>query len=38
MKFVCCERKTGSVEDGEDPWGRVFWCVKIEIVDFGCSR
>jgi len=38
VKFVCCERKTGSVADGEDPWGRVFWCVKIEIVDFGCLR
>jgi len=33
IKFVCCERKKGSVEDGGVPWGRVFWCVMIEIAE-----
>ncbi|KAK2461311.1 hypothetical protein APHAL10511_006838 [Amanita phalloides] len=33
VKFVCCERKRGNVENGGDPWGRVFWCVKIEIAE-----
>jgi len=32
VRFVCCERKEGVVGDGE-PWGRIFWCVAIEIND-----
>jgi len=45
VRFVCCERKKASVaatgdtrsgeEEEEDPWGRVFWCVMIEIADVG---
>ncbi|KAI0077345.1 DUF1769-domain-containing protein [Panus rudis PR-1116 ss-1] len=40
VKFVCCERKRtnggGELKSGgggEVPWGRVFWCVVIEMVD-----
>ncbi|KAF8703032.1 hypothetical protein AX14_014276 [Amanita brunnescens Koide BX004] len=38
VRFVCCERKKGNVKDGEDPWGRVFWCVAIEIAEPDTSR
>ena len=30
VQFVCCER--GDAETGR-PWGRVFWCVVIEMTD-----
>ena len=40
MRFVCCERASSSVisdfnsaEGSKDPWGRIFWCVAIEVVD-----
>ncbi|TFY68722.1 hypothetical protein EVG20_g3449 [Dentipellis fragilis] len=45
VRFVCCERKhspqhashaglhTNEVKDGEEPWGRVLWCVCIELAD-----
>ncbi|KAF9530268.1 hypothetical protein CPB83DRAFT_851276 [Crepidotus variabilis] len=32
VRFVCCERKRGDDASGE-PWGRVFWCIAIEVVD-----
>jgi len=39
VRFVCCERKRenedGGVEAGSDsdvPWGRVLWCIAIELV------
>ncbi|KAI9441281.1 hypothetical protein H4582DRAFT_1931539 [Lactarius indigo] len=41
VRFVCCERKReaesdsggGEEHDAEDvPWGRVLWCVAIELV------
>lgn len=31
VRFVCCERKHGS----DQPWGRIFWCVTIELEDDG---
>ena len=34
VRFVCCERKGDFVEGGE-PWGRIFWCVAIEMVNDG---
>ncbi|PPR04581.1 hypothetical protein CVT24_012009 [Panaeolus cyanescens] len=45
VRFVCCQRKGSRAageastldeeEDGDsdDPWGRVFWCIAIEIAD-----
>ncbi|KAJ2911526.1 hypothetical protein MD484_g8890, partial [Candolleomyces efflorescens] len=34
VRFVCCERKgDGPDEVGDQPWGRTFWCVAIEMVD-----
>lgn len=33
VKFVCCERKKGGVEEGGNPWGCMFWCVMIEIAE-----
>ena len=37
MRFVCCERtKTqngDSIEGEGDPWGKVFWCVTIELEE-----
>lgn len=35
VRFVCCERKkvAEAEKEGEDPWGRMFWCVMIEIAD-----
>ncbi|TFK38073.1 hypothetical protein BDQ12DRAFT_683924 [Crucibulum laeve] len=36
VRFVCCERKVeggGTKNKEEDPWGRIFWCVAIEMVD-----
>ncbi|KAF8155856.1 hypothetical protein B0H34DRAFT_659245 [Crassisporium funariophilum] len=41
VRFVCCERKehgAGESKDGKsdgDPWGRIFWCVAIEVADDG---
>ncbi|KDR80292.1 hypothetical protein GALMADRAFT_33591, partial [Galerina marginata CBS 339.88] len=33
VRFVCCERVTDLEAGGEVPWGRIFWCVAIEVVD-----
>jgi hypothetical protein len=34
VRFVCCERKDkASNLEGDEPWGRSFWCVAIEMVD-----
>jgi len=40
VRFVCCERKRkpepgvlGHSNDAEDPWGRMFWCIQIELTD-----
>jgi hypothetical protein len=39
VRFMCCERKSvgaGASEGEKDddvPWGRVFWCVAIELVE-----
>ena len=40
VRFVCCKRKevgTGgdsqSAQGDSEPWGRIFWCVAIELVD-----
>jgi hypothetical protein len=30
VRFVCCERRKSPPKDGEDPWGKVFWCVAFE--------
>ncbi|KAG2008149.1 hypothetical protein CC2G_013610 [Coprinopsis cinerea AmutBmut pab1-1] len=30
VRFVCCERRQ---PDSADPWGRLFWCVSIEMVE-----
>ncbi|THH09545.1 hypothetical protein EW146_g8658 [Bondarzewia mesenterica] len=35
VRFVCCERRHEG-EDGDEggvAWGRVFWCVSIELAD-----
>lgn len=38
VRFMCCERKRhaddGAEGEGESdaPWGRVLWCVVIELV------
>ncbi len=38
VRFVCCERKRegeGECEgdtESDTPWGRVLWCVAIELV------
>lgn len=36
VRFVCCERKREN-EGGEEPWGRTFWCVSIELAEDGDS-
>jgi len=35
VRFVCCERRsTYAAADGEgSPWGRMFWCVAIELAE-----
>ena len=38
IRFACCERKQGILVHGrddntEDPWGRMFWCVQIELAE-----
>jgi hypothetical protein len=30
VRFVCCERRKGTVTGDKDPWGKIFWCVAIE--------
>lgn len=35
VRFVCCERKDSTGKDDGNPWGRLFWCVTIEIVNDG---
>lgn len=35
VRFVCCERKLSGSGSGDDPWGRVFWCISIESTDTG---
>ncbi|KAK1231767.1 hypothetical protein PQX77_005115 [Marasmius sp. AFHP31] len=32
VRFVCCERKRAD-DVGPDPWGRILWCVVIELCD-----
>jgi len=38
VHFVCCERKRQAEGDGDAdaefdvPWGRVLWCVVIQLV------
>ncbi|OCH84510.1 DUF1769-domain-containing protein [Obba rivulosa] len=31
VRFVCCERKRAG--GGGEPWGRVLWCVAIEVAE-----
>jgi len=34
VRFVCCERLDPNDRNGRnEPWGRIFWCVAIEMVD-----
>lgn len=33
VRFVCCERRKSPPKDGEDPWGRIFWCVAFEPAE-----
>lgn len=33
VRFVCCERPKDGTRSKEAPWGRMFWCVAIEMVD-----
>ncbi|KJA15579.1 hypothetical protein HYPSUDRAFT_58713 [Hypholoma sublateritium FD-334 SS-4] len=33
VRFVCCKRPKHGARSGEAPWGRIFWCVAIEMVD-----
>lgn len=33
VRFVCCKRvPKGETVDGM-PWGEIFWCIAIEVVD-----
>ncbi|TFK49131.1 DUF1769-domain-containing protein [Heliocybe sulcata] len=34
VRFVCCKRRKPGDPDGKNdvPWGRMFWCVAIELV------
>lgn len=32
VRFVCCERKKVGDEAEGTPWGRIFWCVTIELA------
>jgi len=32
VRFVCCERK-GVDDDQGEPWGRIFWCVVVELCE-----
>ncbi|OBZ67487.1 hypothetical protein A0H81_12609 [Grifola frondosa] len=33
VRFVCCERVRKSERVGDEPWGRVYWCVVIELAE-----
>jgi hypothetical protein len=34
VRFVCCERKKKTdAGDAKDPWGRIFWCIQIELAE-----
>ncbi|KAI0026781.1 hypothetical protein K488DRAFT_64527 [Vararia minispora EC-137] len=35
VRFMCCERKGSAADDGDEdvPWGRVSWCIVIELVE-----
>lgn len=34
VRFVCCERKkSANTGEGQEPWGKVYWCVSIERDD-----
>ncbi|KXN89352.1 hypothetical protein AN958_05850 [Leucoagaricus sp. SymC.cos] len=35
VRFMCCERKdgAGNRSDDTEPWGRIFWCIAIEVCD-----
>jgi hypothetical protein len=36
VRFVCCERRKHVLDDEEregDPWGKMFWCVSIELAE-----
>jgi len=40
VRFVCCERKKKSDSgilaqgsDAGDPWGKIFWCIQIELAE-----
>ncbi|KAJ3524090.1 hypothetical protein NMY22_g11156 [Coprinellus aureogranulatus] len=37
VRFVCCERKPEGQEgaSGDEPWGRTFWSVAIELAENG---
>jgi len=37
VRFMCCERKrqnddSGADADSDAPWGRVLWCIAIELI------
>ncbi|KAG7100025.1 hypothetical protein E1B28_001811 [Marasmius oreades] len=32
VRFVCCERKRPG-DEGTEPWGRILWCVVIDLCD-----
>jgi len=32
VRFVCCKRKAKDEIDG-DPWGRILWCIAIDLVE-----
>jgi len=38
VRFICCKRKDASEGGGGDPWGTIFWCVSIEMVDDDHTR
>jgi hypothetical protein len=33
VRFVCCERRPPPLKEGEDVWGRIFWCVAFEPAE-----
>ncbi|KAI0071062.1 DUF1769-domain-containing protein [Panus rudis PR-1116 ss-1] len=34
VRFICCERlPRGQTGKNGEPWGRIFWCVAIEVVE-----
>ncbi|KAH8084357.1 hypothetical protein BXZ70DRAFT_570964 [Cristinia sonorae] len=32
VRFICCERIQKGESTGGFPWGRVFWCVALEVA------